>query len=373
MTPNLAMLKADARARRGTALGLMAAILFGLSTPLAKLLLPESGAIMLAALLYLGAGGGLLAFGSARYRAARLTTLAREPGLTLADAPLIVGVIIAGGIVGPVLMLCGLSHLSASATALMLNLEVPFTIFLATTFFGEHLGRRDVLGAALIIVGGLVLSWPAGTFESKSGITVGGDLTGVLALGGACFSWALDNNLTQRLSARDPVAVARIKTLGAGLCTLALAYASGQSLPTPRVYVSALLVGLLSYGLSLVLYVYAQRMLGAARQAGLFAIAPFIGALASIVLIDETFSVPLALGGLLMACGLWAMFSEVHVHNHFHDALVHNHLHVHDLHHQHDHDSPCITEQPHAHQHRHVPTFHAHPHLPDAHHRHRHS
>jgi drug/metabolite transporter (DMT)-like permease len=369
----MAALKPNGQARRGTAFGLGAAFLFGVSTPLAKLLLPASGALTLAALLYLGAGGGLLAFGAARRAAPWLRALAREPGLTPADVPLMAGVVVAGGVVGPVLMLFGLDHLSAGATALMLNLEVPFTIFLAAVVFGEHLGQREALGAVLVVIGGLVLSWPGGAPHADGWGAVYGDLTGVLALGGACLSWALDNNLTQRLSARDPVAVARTKALCAGLCTLVLARVFGQSLPAPRVYLSALLVGLLSYGLSLVLYVYAQRILGAARQAGLFATAPFIGALASVALLGERLGTTVAAGGLLMAFGLWVMFSQAHVHDHLHDAVAHDHLHVHDLHHQHGHDNPSVAEQPHAHWHRHVPLSHAHPHLPDVHHRHRHT
>ncbi len=369
----LALLKAASQARRGAALGLCAAVLFGLSTPLAKLLLTESGPLTLAALLYLGAGAGLLIFGAARRRAPWLKELAREPGLKAADIPLMAGVIVAGGIAGPVLMLYGLRHLSAGATALMLNLEVPFTIILAAAFFGEDLERREAWGSAIVVVGGLLLSWPADTPAQSSHGAVRGDLTGALALAGACLSWALDNNLTQRLSVHDPVAVARSKALGAGICTLALAHLFGQSLPAAHLCMTTMLIGFLSYGLSLVLYVCAQRVLGAALQAGLFATAPFIGALASVALLGEKLQGRVAGGGLLMAFGLWVMFSRPHVHEHSHDALAHDHLHVHDVHHQHEHDDLAVVRQPHAHWHRHAPVSHAHPHTPDVHHRHRHT
>jgi drug/metabolite transporter (DMT)-like permease len=364
---------ADRLTRRGVAFGLGAAFLFGLSTPLAKLLLPATGALSLAALLYLGAGCGLAAFSAARRFAPWLRAFAREPGLSLADIPMMAGVIVAGGVAGPILMLFGLNHLSAAAAALMLNLEVPFTIVLAAVFFGEHLGRREALGAALVVIGGAILSWPPRTVGLAVRGAIYGDLVGVCALSGACLCWALDNNLTQHLSVRDPVVVARTKALCAGFCTLVLAGAFGQGTPVSSLYLSALLVGLVSYGLSLVLYVYAQRILGSARQAGLFATAPFIGALASVALLGERLEITVAAGGLVMACGLWVMFARDHFHEHFHDALAHDHLHVHDLHHQHSHDQASTAEQPHAHWHYHLPVSHAHPHLPDVHHRHRHN
>jgi len=216
-------LAAAATNRRGATAGLASAALFGLSTPLAKLLLPGTGPVMLAALLYLGAGTGLaLATGIGRRRGA---TEHREAPVRAADAKLLAAVILCGGVVGPVLMLCGLARVSAVVAALLLNLEGPFTMLLAVFLFGEHLGGRGRSGAALIIGGALALTYRPGDLH--------GDVLGVLAIGAACLSRALDNNLTQRLSLRDPVRIVCIKAFAAGCFNLGLSTALGDSLPRP--------------------------------------------------------------------------------------------------------------------------------------------
>jgi drug/metabolite transporter (DMT)-like permease len=335
---------------RGAAFGLIAAVLFGASAPLSKLLLPAAGPLSLSALLYLGGGLGLSLL-------ARPFAAAGDARLRRADAPLLAGIVVAGGVAGPVLLLLGLERLPALTSALLLNLEAPFTMLLAVTLFGEHLTRREVLGAALIVIGVVVLQ-PGG---------VEGDWKGALAIAGACACWSLDNNLTQRLSLRDPIAVARFKTLAAGAISLALALALKQPFGPP---VRALALGAVSYGVSLALYVYALRILGAARGAALFATAPFAGALLAIPILGERASWRDGAAALLMASGVAVFLRSRHSHRHVHEPVEHDHVHVHDEHHQHAHDGPV--SEPHSHPHRHGELTHEHPHVSDAHHRHSH-
>jgi drug/metabolite transporter (DMT)-like permease len=335
---------------RGAAFGLAAAVLFGASAPLSKLLLPSAGPLSLAALLYLGAGAGLALIGWLRPKAA-------EARLRRADAPVLAGIVLAGGVAGPVLLLLGLQRLPALTSALLLNIEAPFTMLLAVTLFGEHLTRREAVGAVLVVAGAAVIQ-PGG---------LQGDSIGVLAIAGACFCWALDNNLTQRLSLRDPIAVARFKTLAAGAISFGLALLLREPFGAPG---GALLLGALSYGLSLALYVHALRILGAARGAALFATAPFAGALLSILILGERASWRDGAAALLMVAGVAAFLRSRHSHEHLHEAVEHDHLHVHDEHHQHQHDGPF--EEPHSHPHRHEALWHEHPHVSDAHHRHSH-
>jgi drug/metabolite transporter (DMT)-like permease len=348
---------------RGALCGLTAAALFGLSAPLAKLLLPGAGPLLLAALLYLGGGLGLSLLALARRHGGEAP---REAKVRLrTDGPLLAAIIVAGGMLGPVLMLEGLSRMSAVAASLLLNLEGPFTILLALAVFGEHLGRWGVAAAACTLGGAALLGFAPGE--------VRGDWLGVLCLAGACLAWAVDNNLTQRLSLKDPLAVVRIKALGAGLCMLALALLRGQVLPEGKVLAGALGLGAASYGLSILLDMYALRLLGAAREAALFATAPFVGALAALPLLGERLrAVDVGAGGL-MAVGVALLLRERHGHLHTHAPLEHEHLHVHDAHHQHAHEGvspePGV---PHSHPHRHAPLTHDHPHVSDLHHRHRH-
>lgn len=346
---------------RGAAYGLTAAALFGVSPPLAKLLLPEAGPLLIAGLLYLGAGLGLFAFELLFYR--RSSAPHQEAPIRWSDARLLAGIILAGGALGPVLMLWGLERLSAVLASLLLNLEAPLTMVLAVFLFREHLGRWEVAGASLIFVGAAVLSYQPQALH--------GDVLGFLALLGACLCWAIDNNLMQQLSLRDPIVATRLKTLGAGTCTLSLAVATGQSLPSLSILLSALVLGLISYGLSLVLDMRALRILGAAREAGYFATAPFIGAVAAVPILGERWGTSEGLATTLMAAGLFLLLRERHSHEHAHDELEHDHAHVHGKHHEHGHDHAVIG-QPHAHLHRHPPLVHDHPHVSELHHRHGH-
>jgi drug/metabolite transporter (DMT)-like permease len=341
--------------RRGALYGLLAAATFGASAPFAKLLGARVAPVMLAGLLYGGAG---LALSLLRRRRGG----APEAPLRREDRPSLAAIVVLGGMVGPVLMLVGLARVSATAGALLLNLEGPLTALVAVAVFGEHLGRRGLAAIVLVSGGAALLAAGQGA--------LGGSALGALALAGACLAWAIDNNLTQRLALRDPIAVVRVKTLGAGAANLALALALGQRLPGPAWIGGALLLGAVSYGASVLLDAYALRLLGAAREAAFFATAPFVGAVTGAVLFREHVGSIEVVAGLLMVAGVSALLGERHEHLHTHDAVEHEHAHVHDEHHQHAHDAP-VTE-PHTHRHRHEPLTHAHPHTSDLHHRHRH-
>lgn len=341
---------------KGAAYGLAAAALFGASAPLSKLLLPETSPLALAALLYLGAGLALSLVPRPR-------SAPKEAPLRRADLPMLALITLLGGVCGPILLLVGLSHLSAVAGSLLLDLEAPFTMLLALAFFGEHLGRREALAAGIILLGGAVLAWGPGPVHV--------DLWGVLAIAGACAAWGLDNNLTQRLSLSDPRELARLKGLGAGCAMLLFALALGWA-PRGSVWIWGLLLGAASYGLSLLFDVRALRHLGAAREAAFFATAPFIGALLALPVLHESLhaSTVVALG--VMGFGVVVLLRARHSHLHVHDALTHEHLHVHDAHHRHAHPPGTPEGEPHSHPHVHVHLVHDHPHAADLHHRHSH-
>jgi len=338
---------------------LAAAMLFGASTPLAKALLGAAPPVLLAGLLYAGSGVGLA-----------LARLARDrgfnaPQLTRGEWPWLLGATTVGGVLGPILLLYGLARTSAASTSLLLNLEAVLTALLAWLVFHENADRRIVLGMALIVAGGVVLAWPMDGAGATS-------LIGTLAVAGACVCWAVDNNLTRKVSVGDSVFIAATKGLTAGVTNVALALALGARLPTPGVTAAAMGVGFLGYGVSLVLFVLALRGLGAARTGAYFSVAPFFGAALAIVAFGEPLSWPCALAAALMALGVWLHLTEVHEHEHVHEALTHTHAHRHDAHHQHGHNFDWNGREPHTHEHSHEPLVHRHPHYPDVHHRHEH-
>lgn len=344
---------------RGVGAAILAALLFGLSTPLAKLLLAGVPPVLLAGLLYLGSGIGLTALRSVR----RLRGAEAAP-LATTDVPWLVGAVFFGGVVGPVLLLLGLRRTPASATALLLNLEGVLTALLAWFVFRENFDRRIALGMGLIVGGGAVLSW-----QGSEGLALP---AGTLAVAAACLCWAIDNNLTQKVSAADPMLVASVKGLVAGLVNTTLGLLLRPNLPSAGAFSSAMLVGLIGYGLSLALFVVALRHLGTARTAAYFSLAPFMGAGVSILILQEPITLGLLVAGALMSAGTWLHLSERHEHEHSHEPLAHSHSHMHDEHHQHEHEPGTDAAEPHAHWHVHAPLVHKHPHYPDIHHRHSH-
>lgn len=347
--------------RPGVLLAIASAALFGASTPFAKLLL--GGGVspwLLAGLLYLGSGLGLTLVHLAR---GALGVPAAEAPLRRADLPWLGLVVLTGGVIGPLLLMLGLATTAASTSALLLNLEGLATMAIAWIVFRENVDRRLLLGAAAILAGAVVLSWQGG----PTGLGLG-----ALAIAGACLAWGIDNNLTRKLSAADPVQIALIKGLVAGAVNLTLALALGAQMPPLTATLAAGLVGLLGYGVSLVMFVLALRHLGAARTGAYFSTAPFIGAGLAIAMFGEPITMQLLAASALMIVGVALHLMEAHEHPHTHEALDHEHRHVHDAHHQHDHAPGDPPGEPHSHPHRHTPLTHTHPHYPDLHHRHGH-
>ena len=344
---------------RGILCALAAAVLFGLSTPLAKLALGAAPPLLVAGLLYLGSGLGLATVWLFTRRAARPETPLRR-----ADAPWLGGAILTGGVLAPALLLFGLFHSSASTVSLLLNLEAVATAAIAWIVFRENVNLRVGLGFACILLGGVVLTLPG---------TNGFDLSsGALLVAGACVCWGVDNNLTRRISGSDPAQIAMWKGLVAGATNTALAFAVGATLPTPATALGVGAIGFLGYGVSLMLFVIALRHLGTARTAAYFSIAPFVGAAFALILGQGHLDWTLALSGALMLLGAWLHVSERHAHEHVHEPMEHEHLHVHDEHHQHAHSPDDSGGEPHSHPHRHERLEHAHAHYPDLHHRHQH-
>lgn len=342
----------------GFAIG--AAVLFGASTPFAKLLGEGVNAWLLAGLLYLGSGVGLAA-----WRIARQTAGARNNEATLkqADWPWMAAVVFFGGIAGPLLLMLGLQNTSGSTASLLLNLEGLATMTIAWLVYRESVDRRLLVGAFAILAGAVVLSW------DFSAIALSG---GPLLVAAACLCWGIDNNLTRKLSASDPVQIAMIKGLAAGLTNVTLGFVAGARMPALDTIFAAGLLGLLGYGISLVLFVLALRELGAARTGAYFSTAPFVGAVIALPLFGEPLTVPLLIAAVLMGLGVWLHLTEDHGHWHEHDVMTHEHAHIHDEHHRHAYGTNDPIGEPHTHVHTHAPLRHKHAHFPDLHHRHDH-
>jgi drug/metabolite transporter (DMT)-like permease len=343
-------------------MALVSAALFGASTPRAKL--PLGAGVspwLLAGLLYLGSGLGLLFILLARRAFGLVST---EAPLRRTDLPWLAAVALFGGIVGPVMLMLGLASTPASTASLLLNLEGLATMAIAWLVFRENVDHRLLLGAGAILAGALALSF-SGPLD---GVGLGG-----LAITGACLAWGIDNNLTRKLSLADPLQITAVKGVVAGTVNLVLALANGAQLPSATITMAAGLLGLAGYGVSLVLFVLALRHLGTARTGAYFSTAPFLGAVLAIAFLGEPATLPLLIAAILMAGGVWLHLSERHAHDHSHEALEHEHRHTQDDHHQHLHDDGTVGDVTHSHRHRHEPLTHRHPHFPDLHHRHRHS
>ena len=341
----------------GVPLALGSALLFGATLPMSKLLVAEVDPLLLASILYLGAGFGLAAFKIIRFR----TNQQRQAPVWTADLVWLTGAVVCGGILAPVLLVHGLAATDASTASLLLNLEGLATMVIAWVVLHENVDGRLLLGAASIVLAAALLTW------NGKGPAID---AGALLIVAACVAWGIDNNLTRNVVGTDPTTVAMIKGLVAGCINLTIAISSGVLVPSWSVAAAAAFVGFLGVGVSLVMFVRALRYLGVARTGAYYSLAPFIGALLAVLFLGEPVTVRLLCSAALMGLGLYLHLSERHSHEHFHEALEHDHAHVHDEHHQHQHDGPGV--EPHSHRHRHQPLRHAHPHYPDLHHRHHH-
>jgi len=347
---------------KGVGSALLAAVLFGASTPVAKFLLGDVAPVLLAGLFYAGSGSGLALVLAVRHWT-KGSHAAGQLWPSKADWRWLAAAIGFGGIAGPILMMLGLSSTAASASALLLNLEAVFTALLAWVVFRENFDRRIAAGMASIVLGGVILAWTPG----DSSIS-----TGSVLIAAACLCWALDNNLTRKVAANDAIVIACMKGLVAGGVNIGIALAIGNMLPPWTLATAAAFVGFVGYGISLTLFVVALRALGTARTGAYFSVAPFFGALLAVGLQHEPLTPTLVAAALLMAAGVLLHITERHVHEHEHVPGSHIHPHTHDEHHQHQHGADWDGIEPHTHVHEHQPMRHEHAHFPDIHHRHDH-
>lgn len=345
------------RPASGYAIGLSAALLFGASAPVSKLLLDDVGAQMLAGVLYLGAFLAIAPFVARRTRRG-------EASLRAADVPRLAGIVVTGGVVAPVLLMLGLERMSGVAGSLLLNLEGPLTLVVGVVVLHEYLGGRAGTGALVIFAGSALIG--------LQGFGGGFETLGAVLIVGACLGWAIDNNLTQQLSIRDPFQIVAVKTGVAGAVNVGLALARGESAPAWQPLAAGVVLGAFAYGISILLDAYALRALGAAREAAVFATAPFAGALLAVPLLAERWTSADILAAIAIAIGVVLLVGAPHEHAHVHEPLFHDHRHTHDAHHQHEHDTPVDPSEPHSHPHAHERLVHSHGHVSDLHHRHGH-
>ena len=341
--------------------GLLAAVLFGLSAPLSKLLLGDVDPVVLAGLLYLGAGTCLAILAGVLAAVGRRT---EEAGLEWRDLPWLGGAVVVGGIAAPLLLLFGLGTTPAATASLLLTLEAAATAGIAAALFREAIGRTTWLAVGLVTAGGLLLALD---LRGAWGFS-----PGALLIVAACVMWGLDNNLTRHVSLRDPKTIVILKGLGAGSFSLVLASVLGRPFPSWGHAAAALALGAFSYGASIALFVRSLRRLGAARTGALFGAAPFLATGLSLAIFREPPAVTMYVALPLMLAAAWLLARERHEHSHAHAPIVHAHRHVHDEHHEHAHADAETTEGAHAHAHAHTSLVHTHPHRPDAHHRHPH-
>ncbi len=350
------------RAGSGMLDGFLAAVLFGLSAPLSKLLLVDVDPVVLAGLLYVGAGVCLAVVAAVLALAGRRRDEAR---LERRDLPWLGGAVAVGGIAAPLLLLFGLATTPAATASLLLTLETAATAVVAALVFREAVGRRTWLAVGLITAGGVLLALD---LRGAWGFSPGALLIVV-----ACALWGLDNNLTRNVSLRDPKTIVILKGLGAGSFSLVLATVLDRPFPSLGHAAAALALGAVSYGASIAFFVRSLRKLGAARTGALFGTAPFLAAALSVAIFREPPPVTMYAALPLMLIAAWLLARERHEHSHVHEPIVHAHRHVHDEHHEHTHEDALVTDEAHVHEHRHAEIEHTHIHRPDEHHRHPHA
>lgn len=336
---------------------LLAAALYGMSAPFSKMLLSEIHPTLLAGLLYLGAGSGMLVWNSIRKQQ---TGKAPDAKLTRSDFPYVSGMILLD-VAAPIFLMTGLNQTTAESASLLNNFEIVATCLLASLFFRESIGRRMMVAILLIICASIMLS-----VENVGNLSLSPGSLLVLA---ACLCWGLENNCTRMLSLKNPLQIVVVKGFGAGMTAVLLFFLFGGVFRFNIMMAYSLLLGFVSYGMSIFFYILSQRHLGAARTSAYYAAAPFIGVILSWIFLGETVNGTFAVALVLMLTGTYVAMTEDHQHQHSHEPLTHTHAHNHqDGHHQHS-----ESEGEHSHPHSHEAFSHTHEHTPDLHHVHRHA
>jgi drug/metabolite transporter (DMT)-like permease len=332
---------------------LLAALFFGASAPISKLLLGDVPPVLMAAFLYLGSGTGI----SLIKLYQRLTSNQKEAGIKSPDVKWLAGAIISGGILAPIILMISLKNTPASTTSLLLNFEGVGTTLIALFFFHESISRRALAAIVAITLASVFLSTD---FQGGFGFSVGA--LGVIL---ACTLWGVDNNFTRNISAKDPLTIVTWKGLIAGSFSLILGLLLGQQVPTLTTILRILLLGFISYGLSTMLFIYSMRGLGAARTSALYGTAPLAGVLLSFLIFRDPITILFGIAAILMVGGALLLANEEHAHFHIHMPVIHEHRHSHEEFHAHS-----ETDIAHSHEHEHPKTEHEHGHMPDIHHRH---
>ncbi len=335
-------------------MGLAAGVLFGIATPISKILLEKMNSFQLAGLLYLGAAIAFLPY-VLKHKLQWIKTTNQKKA--------ILGIIVFGGLLGPLFLMIGLKASASSSVSIWLNMELVATAILGIIFFKDHLDKSAIIGVLLTIAAGVIVTMRDGF----------GSLIPAFFVTLACFSWGIDNHLTAIVDGASPKMITFIKGLFAGSTNLLIGtLIAGQGFPI--LYLGfALLIGIVSYGLSIVLYVSSAQQLGATRSQILFSTAPFWGILVAYFILGEPISTYSIAAMVLLALGILFTNLLVHDHAHQHQVVTHVHLHYHDDgHHEHGHDESIPSVPRHSHLHAHKAADHSHKHYPDLHHRHVH-
>jgi drug/metabolite transporter (DMT)-like permease len=348
--------------RRPVLAVLAAATLYGVGLPLTKALLKDYPPVAMAGLLYCGAFLGLgLYYGLVRAAGRRNTDA--EYQLARHDLPWLAGSVLTGGFLAPILLMLGLNLATGFSASLLSNLEGVATAIIAVVLFHESTGKRLWLALGCMTLGAVMLSWNGG--EGRF------ELAGPALIVLSMICWGFDNNFTRQIADRDPLQIALVKSLVAGTVPLAIVLGMGGRIPMDITLVYPLIVGAFGYGASLVFFILALKGIGASRTGALFGLAPFVGAVVSLLVLREWLGWIMLPAAGLMALGAWLIVGETHHHEHRHEAVVHAHAHSHDDgHHAHPHDGNVSV--PHVHEHAHAGLTHDHDHYPDDHHRHGH-
>lgn len=344
---------------------ILASVLFGASAPLSKILLGQIEPIPLASLLYIGSGTGLTLL--QLFLSVTKKQNIEEAKLKKADIPWLIGAIVAGGVIAPIILMISLKNTPASTASLLLNFESVATTLIAILFFKENIGKQLWKAIICITLASIILSWD---FSNQWGFSLG-----ALGIISACICWGIDNNFTRNISAKNPFTIVTIKGLAAGFFSLFLAFILRNHFPSIKVILIIILLGFICYGLSTVLFVFAIRQLGSARTSALFGTAPFIGAMLAFIICGDIPGIMFFISLPIMVIGTALLLKEEHNHIHRHEHIQHEHKHCHtDLHHNHIHTKE---QEPsgngyHTHVHIHEQIEHSHEHTPDIHHRHAH-
>lgn len=343
---------------------LLAALLFGASAPLAKILLGQIDPVPLAAFLYLGSGTGLLAY----QLIINIIDEEKkgEAPLSKKDFPWLLGAILFGGVVAPIILMTSLKITPASTAALLLNFEGVSTTLIALFFFKESIGKKVWIAVICITAASILLSWD---FTNQWGFSLG-----ALGVVGACVCWGIDNNFTRNISSKNPYTIVILKGFGAGIFSLMLTFLLKNHIPDIKVILLAMILGCFSFGFSIVLFVLAMRSLGSSRTSVFFGTSPFIGTILAFLLYREIPGKMFITALPFMLLGTFFLLKEEHNHKHIHEHIIHEHRHCHnDNHHNHSHLSGEVPQSGyHSHVHEHEVMQHEHQHTPDIHHRHAH-